>query len=66
VRVLQGKKALLTKFHKVKAGKKARFWVRSQKLARKLRHGGRYRLEVRAGKNRRNLGKATVRTFRVR
>jgi hypothetical protein len=66
VRVLQGKKALLTTFHKVKAGKKARFRVRSQKLARKLRHGKRYRLEVRAGKNRRKLGRASARTFRVR
>jgi K319-like protein len=57
---------LLQTFKKVKAAARVKVTLRSASLKRKMRSGKRYVIEVRAGKSRTTLGKATRKTIRVR
>jgi hypothetical protein len=67
VRVLTtANRALLTTFQKVKGGKKVKVTVRTAKVARTLRAGKRFVIEVRAGTAKNRLGKATRKVIRVR
>ena len=57
---------LLQTFKRVKGGARVKVTLRSASLKRKVRTGKRYVIEVRAGKSRNALGKATRKTIRVR